>query len=47
MYDMIENTDKKKSIKLELPKNPELLGKWCLFILDFLEKIGVVLKPAM
>ena len=38
---MIENTDKKKSIKLELPKNPELLGKWCLFILDFLEKIGV------
>lgn len=38
---MTDNTDKNKSIKLELPKNPELLEKWCLFIIDFLERISV------
>ena len=36
---MTDNTDKKYSIKLELPKNPELLERWCLSILDFQEKV--------
>lgn len=36
---MTDNTDKKLSIKLELPKNPELLERWCLSILDFQEKV--------
>ena len=36
---MTDNTDKNKSIKLELPKNPELLERWCLSILDFQEKV--------
>ncbi len=36
---MTENADVKKSIKLELPKNPELLERWCLSILDFQEKV--------
>lgn len=36
---MTGNTDKKYSIKLELPKNPELLERWCLSILDFQEKV--------
>ena len=31
-------TDKSKPTKLELPKNPELLEKWCLTILESLER---------
>ncbi len=31
-------TDKSKPTKLELPKNPEILEKWCLTILESLEK---------
>ena len=37
---MTENADVKKSIKLELPKNPELLERWCLSIIDFLGEDG-------
>ena len=35
---MTDNTDKCKPIKLELPKNPELLEKWCLTIIESLER---------
>ena len=31
-------TVKSKPTKLELPKNPELLEKWCLTILESLER---------
>ena len=31
-------TDKSKPTKLELPKNPELLERWCLTILESLER---------
>ena len=37
---MTENADVKKSIKLELPKNPELLERWCMSIIDFLGEDG-------
>ena len=37
---MKDNTDKIKSIKLELPKNPELLGRWCLIILESMERFA-------
>ena len=30
-------TDKNKPTRLELPKNPELLERWCLTILESLE----------
>ena len=35
---MTDNTDKCKPIKLELPKNPELLERFCLTILESLER---------
>ena len=35
---MTDNTCKCKPIKLELPKNPELLERWCLTILESLER---------
>ncbi|MBO4316228.1 MAG: hypothetical protein J5867_09760 [Prevotella sp.] len=35
---MIDNTCKCKPIKLELPNNPELLERWCLTILESLER---------
>ena len=35
---MTEITNKSKPIKLELHKNPELLERWCLTILESLER---------
>ena len=38
-------TDKNKPTKLELPKNPELLERWCMTILESLKSFWAVDLP--